>query len=611
MRNLILFVLSLTLLSACGPVRDAGETQADPEQTARQFMQTGDYFAAAEEYLALAEQNPRNAATYRLKATAAFVEGGEYDRAFQILNDTSVAEDDALQNLRRRILSARLELEFGQPGKAIDQLSAMNVAELPTGLRATYHDILSRAHLARADYLNAINQRQLAKQYLSTDTQLAQHYKSLWQIFETMPESDLDDLRLAASDDLVSWFDLASLYRTYRFQPEKLDFAIDGWVQRYPGHPAFTAIVPQLRDQVTQYVQRPQKIGLLLPFSSQYKKASAAIRDGFLAAWYMESQGQPKPDVVIYDANALNIVEAYQQAITDGVEYVVGPLEKEAIDALLNYGELPVPVLALNRQDSGSEVRNSQMIQFALAPEDEAKQIAEAAMSDGHTLALVITPDNDWGKRVADNFKQRWIELGGAVLEHSFYSSQQKDYATPVKAMLNIDSSQIRTQELRNKLRLKINSVERRRQDADFIFTAAVPGDARQLLPQIRFYRAGDLPIYSTSHIFGGVVDSARDTDMNDVMFIDMPWILDTRRQLSLIQDALNRNWSQDKSNFRRLYAMGIDAYRLIPEINRLRLEQNSFLSGETGDLKLDNNNIVHRTLRRAQFVEGKPVLLN
>ena len=90
-----------------------------------------------------------------------------------------------------------------------------------------------------------------------------------------------------------------------------------------------------------------------------------------------------------------------------------------------------------------------------------------------------------------------------------------------------------------------------------------------------------------------------------------MPWILDTERQLSIVQDALNRNWSQEKSQYRRLYALGVDAYNLIPDINRLTQEENSVMLGETGNLTIDSTNIVRRNLRKARFVEGKPLLTN
>lgn len=611
MRFLILILISFSLLTACGQVRETQEPQEDPELAARQFMLRGDYLAAAEEYLLLAGKDEANASTYRLKATTAFIEAGNYDRAFMVLKETGVDEDDVVQNSRRTILSARLDLEFGQPEKAMQQLQGLNPDSVPTGLRFAYHDILARAYLAQNNFMAAAQERLTAREFASTNTQQQQNHQLLWNSFQTLTDEELESLPQTAPDALRGWVDLASLYRTYRFDPKKFNFAIDSWVQRYPGHPALTAIVPDLQRMTEQYVQRPANIGLLLPLSNQFKKAATAIRDGFLAAWYFDKQGQGESNVSIYDANSLNIMEVYQQAVSDGVEYVVGPLEKEAVKTLLEQESLAVPVLALNRADNVSEQGNDQIIQFGLAPEEEARQVAEVALSDGHTLALVVTPDNNWGKRIAESFTQRWVEVGGAVLEQVHFSSDLKDYATPVKEVLNVDSSEARIAELRGKLNLRIDSRERRRQDADFIFTAALPGDARQLLPQVRFYHAGDVPIYSTSHIFTGIYDRTRDSDMNDVIFVDMPWILDTRRQLSLIQDSLNRNWAQDRSNFRRLYALGIDAYRLIPELNRLRVEQDAVLSGETGDLQLATDNIIKRKLRRARFINGQPVLSN
>jgi outer membrane PBP1 activator LpoA protein len=615
MRLLIILLFSLGLLTACGPTKQSTpQIQVDPEENARTLMQSGDYSAAALEYLSLATKDKQNSTIYRLKAAAAYVEAGDYGAAQKTLNDTTVADNDSLQNIRMKILSARLELEFGLPGKALGLLDELSEPNIPQSLRVTFHDIRAKAYLAHGDYLKAASERLLLSNYLNTPTEIDQNNRSLWNVLESIPASDIDDLRIAAPDELTSWFELASLYQTYRYQPVRLNNAIDGWVQRYPGHPAYSSIAQELIGKSKQFVNRPAKIGLLLPLSGKFQKSSTAIRDGFLAAWYMD--GLEKSDIEIYDANSLNIIDVYQQAVNDGVDYVVGPLEKEAINQLANQGDLPIQVLALNRQDSNyrdlnKEQTNDKLIQFGLSPEDEAAQVAEIAMSDGHRLALVMTPGNSWGDRIAEAFISRWIELGGGVLERAIFQSNSKDFGSPVKTLLNIDSSEKRGRDLRNKLNIKINNVERRREDADFIFTAAVPGDAHQLFPQFRFHRAGDLPVYSTSHIFTGIFDEARDIDLNDVMFIDMPWILDTSRQLSIIQDALNRNWSQERSQYRRLYALGIDAYHLIPEIGRLSAEKNTFLSGETGDLSITPENIIKRKLQRAQFVEGKPVLLN
>lgn len=610
MRFLIILFFSLVFLTACGPSKKPGQQgQVAPEASIRAMMQAGNFTAAAQAYMNLAEEDSQNASLYRLKASAAYVEAGLYNEAQAVLSSTQIAKKDSLQYIRMKILSARLELEFGRTDKALTILNEISEPLLPHGLRPSFHDIRAKVYLADKDYMRAASERMRLSNYLSTPSEIQQNNRSLWQVMESVPATEVDNLRLAAPEALKSWFELASLYQTYRYQPARLSVAIDGWKQRYPGHPALLSITNKLITQSRESITRPTKIGLLLPLSGKYQKSSTAIRDGFLAAWYMDRE--EKADIEIYDANALNIVETYQTAISEGVDYIVGPLEKQAINQLVDFGNLTVPVLALNRQDLNHTHTDKQLVQFGLSPEDEATQVAETAMSDGHRLALVITPDNPWGDRLAEAFTNRWIELGGAVLERAFFQSKANDFSSPVKKLLNVDSSEKRARDLRNRLNIKINSVERRREDADFVFTAAVPGDAHQLFPQFRFHRAEDLPVYATSHIFSGIVDNARDIDLNDVMFIDMPWILDTSRQLSIIQDTLNRNWAQDKSQYRRLYALGIDAYHLIPEIGRLRAENNNFLIGETGDLSITPDNIVRRKLRRAQFVEGKPVLLN
>ena len=611
MRLLFIFIISLVLLSGCGPSRpDTEQVQVDPEENARALMQSGDYAAAAVEYLSLADNDKQNASVYRLKAAAAYVEAGKYIEADSILNETTVANGDAMQTIRMQILSARLQLEFGQANNALNILNNVPVQTIPQSLQISYYDILARAYLSNKAYLDAASTRLQLGSLLTSTTEIDQNHSALWDIFETMPQNELEELRLVAPASLTSWFELASIAKGYQYEPTKLKNAIDGWIQRYPGHPAFSSIAPRLISRSSEFVQRPAKIGLLLPLSGKFEKSSTAIRDGFLAAWYQDYQKDS--EIKIYDANSLNIKEVYQQAIDDGVEFIVGPLEKEAVSQLAELGELPIQVLALNRQDMDNiESMNPKLIQFALSPEDEAVQVAENAMSDGHRLALVITPDIPWGNRIADAFKKRWLELGGGILEQGYFETNSKDYGTPVKRLLNIDSSEKRGKELRSRLGLKIHNVERRREDVDFIFTAAVPNDARQLFPQFRFHRGGDIPVYSTSHIFSGIEDSARDNDLNGVMFIDMPWLIDTTRQLSLIQDSLNRNWAQEKSQFRRLYALGVDAYRLIPEMGRLKAEKNTYLSGETGDLTINDMNIVKRKLRRAHFVDGKPIPLN
>ena len=616
MRLLIILLFLLPFLSACVTTTSKeADIQLNSEikeieENALSLIQSGDYSEAAREYLNLSQKNEKRFTFYIIKAIDAFTEGKNYDKAYEILIKNTLNNQDVEVHIRTKILNAYIDLESGRPGKTLNLLNEITEDEIPKSFKIAFHEIYARSNLAHGNYIKAALEQLKLTEYLSSPKIIEDNSRKVWEIFELIPKSELEDLRLVVPDELLSWLELALINQTYKYQPKKLENTIDGWAQRYQNHDAYDSITKELINKSAQFAQRPSKIGLLLPLTGQYKKSSIAVRDGFLAAWYLDRQ--EKADIEIYNANSSNIIEIYQKALNDGVDYIVGPLEKEATNQLYGNTNASIKILALNRQDlKNDQIGNKNLFQFGLSPEDEAGQIAEIAISDGHKRALVLTPDTPWGNRLADAFVKHLLELGGEVSRHTRFINNTTDFSSPVKELLNIDKSEQRARDLRNKLKIKIHNVKRRRQDADFIFIAAIPEHARQLIPQLRFHYADNLPVYSTSHIFTGIIDSAKDIDLNDVIFIDMPWILDTKRQLSIVQDALNRNWSQEKSEYRRLYALGIDAYNLIPNINRLNHEEDSFMIGETGDLTIVRDNIIKRNLRKAKFIEGKPVLLN
>ena len=616
MRLLIILLFLLPFLSACVTTTSKeADIQLNSEikeieENALSLIQSGDYSEAAREYLNLSQKNEKRFTFYIIKAIDAFTEGKNYDKAYEILIKNTLNNQDVEVHIRTKILNAYIDLESGRPGKTLNLLNEITEDEIPKSFKIAFHEIYARSNLAHGNYIKAALEQLKLTEYLSSPKIIEDNSRKVWEIFELIPKSELEDLRLVVPDELLSWLELALINQTYKYQPKKLENTINGWAQRYQNHDAYDSITKELINKSVQFAQRPSKIGLLLPLTGQYKKYAIAVRDGFLAAWYLDRQ--EKADIEIYNANSSNIIEIYQKALNDGADYIVGPLEKEATNQLYGNTNASIKILALNRQDlKNDQSGNKNLFQFGLSPEDEAGQVAEIAISDGHKRALVLTPDTPWGNRLADAFVKHLLELGGEVSRHTRFINNTTDFSSPVKELLNIDKSEQRARDLRNKLKIKIHNIERRRQDADFIFTAAIPEDARQLIPQLRFHYADNLPVYSTSHIFTGIIDSAKDIDLNDVIFIDMPWILDTKRQLSIVQDALNRNWSQEKSEYRRLYALGIDAYNLIPNINRLNHEEDSFMIGETGDLTIVRDNIIKRNLRKAKFIEGKPVLLN
>ena len=141
----------------------------------------------------------------------------------------------------------------------------------------------------------------------------------------------------------------------------------------------------------------------------------------------------------------------------------------------------------------------------------------------------------------------------------------------------------------------------------DFVFLAADAAQARRIYPLIRG-GAGALPAIATPDVYPGTADRARDQDLTGLYFVDLPWLLGVGAD----QDPLARSKLRQGSATLatplglRLYAMGIDAYRLAPRLTALakRLMSSTF-TGETGILSIDTQGRVQRRLSLGRFTES------
>lgn len=155
---------------------------------------------------------------------------------------------------------------------------------------------------------------------------------------------------------------------------------------------------------------------MLLPQSGQLAAVAQALRDGFLAGYYQAQQeNQTTPEVVIYDSSQVSSMsQFYSQAQQDGIQLVVGPLEKQLVTQLNEQPQLPITTLALNYSDV-AQAGPAQLFQFGLSAEDEAREVARRAWDDGMRRA-VAGPSGEWGDRVLAAFQQSWLAAGGSLI---------------------------------------------------------------------------------------------------------------------------------------------------------------------------------------------------
>ena len=402
---------------------------------------------------------------------------------------------------------------------------------------------------------------------------------------------------------VAGWLELGRTVAASGGSPLLLRAALEQWRAAHPGHPAGGLLAQELLAEYRAMTEYPRQVALMLPLGGRQAAAAGAVRDGFIAAYLaMPADGEAqRPVLAIYDTVALGPTAAYEMAVRNGAEFIVGPLLKPELAALAA-AELPAaPGLALNWSDDGA-MPPGYLAQFALAPEDEAAAAAERAVADGRRRALVLGQDTEQGRRVAESFIAAFQAAGGEVLDWQVYDPRENDFSFEIRRLMLLDESRDRHQRIQALLGRQLEFEPRRRQDADLVFLAARSAEAVLLRPQLRFHYAGDLPVYATSLVYDPT--RAPSPDLDGVRFADMPWRVgavpdDTMAPFRAFgAGALERNG--------HLYAFGYDAYRLLPMLYHGSRALADGVPGLTGELSIDAAGRIRRDLAWGRFSNGR-----
>lgn len=611
-KKLLVLLLVATLFGcAGGPSRKVYSPEEKPGAAA-EAMQSGDYQLAASLYSQLAGSvPPPQGHEYGYLAAEAMFQAGLLNQASEQL--LLLPEKSLSLELRMKVQLLRAEIPLKRdPDLSLAILETPAVPEnlLKDGatLHSRYHLLRARAFARVGNHLETAREYILHELYLSDEQQIQNIQLAIWQSLSLLTPQALRQLRVQPPPDALSgWMELVEISKDYNLSPREVQQRIAIWRQRYRGHPAGEPVLQMLVERSRELAQRPASIGLLLPLSGRFAAAGKAIQEGLFAAYYQDPQ-HDSITLNIYDIGDRpeEVENAYEKAVDAGAEFIIGPLDKGATAKLAERSSLPVPTLALNYAQPASSAR---LFQFSLAPEDEAREVADRAWQEGHTHAALLLPQSSLGDRLAEAFKARWAELGGSIGSESRYDASNNDFSIPIKNLLNINDSEFRKRRINQLVTEKLEFTPRRRQDIDFVFLAAFPRQARLIRPQLKFYHAADLPILATSHLYQGEINRNADRDMDDITFCDMPWTLDAPSSLQDLRRSNAKEFEKHRGELQRLVALGVDAYRLVPLLPMLQSHPFEHYRGETGKLSVTDNGRIERQLLWAQFTRGIPRL--
>lgn len=593
-RHIAVILALLALLGGCAPVN------LKPGQT-----------ETAEQALAVAGNmgNALEAQRYLLKTADRFQNTGHQEAARTLLQSKALTPPAAELTDQYRLLAMAGAVDL-QDGPWADRLAAsMSVNQF----EQYRPDLLVRAaNLQAQTYSLAQQPLNAALTWIAlgqkrSDTDRTVLNDQIWQALKRTDDQTLQkQAEKAIGYETQGWLELATTLRQPGMTLEAQGKAIRQWQYNWTGHPAAASLPSELALIAKLVQERPENITLALPLSGPLASAGAALRDGFMAAFYRDASARDYDlKLTVVDTHKKPFDQLYDELRKKNPDLIVGPLEKEALAAIANRDALPIPLLALNYLDGDTQAP-ARMYQFGLSAEDEARQIAERLDTDGLHQVMVLIPQGGWGDRFQQALTEALAHHDGVALKtERFFRTD--NFRADTAELLGINTSRDRAIDVERTIGLNVEFEPRRRQDADAIVMVAQPTIARQFNPLFAFYYAGDLPVYSPSLVYEGSPDPSRDQDLDKVRFTDIPWILSDNDPL---RSAALKAFPGLNGQLGRLFAMGADAYQLSTRLPLLDQVPDSTLKGQTGVLSMSEDGQIHRHQMWAQFQSGTPQLI-
>jgi len=591
MRPVFQRVCIVAILAFLGGCAEIGMVREEPAPgaalEAEQLYKQGDFDHAAQAFLQLAESHSGDRAHYRLRAAEAYYENGEIDAVAQTLEGVRPKRLGSEEVVRYNLLEAELALNRHDAAHAMQFLDfAEATTAMPLRLRAL--ELRARAQADAGNALASARTRAELDRWLGG----ADRQQNETQLVATLQPLGADALKaqalsLTPGDPLRPWLDMA-----LRHSGQALPLVVMRPNQA----------VGAVQQGEREGFRAAHRIALLLPGSGPLQAVAQPVRDGFFTAHFADTNPQ-RAEVYVYDSGgtAAEAVAAYQKAAASGVDRIVGPLSREAVSAVFALGHLAVPVLALNQPERG-ETPPPGSAAFGLTPDAEAAQAAEHVRERGITRAVIITATEDWAERAALAFRAQFESRNAQIVGEARVQEGEVNFSTMIRQALAGVTSVSNAAPAPGAAAAAPSDTA--------IFISMRPQQARLLLPQLRLAGYANVPVFATSHIFSGNNNPGMDRDLDGVEFCDAPWLFDAVPSLPKRSEIV-RSLDSARGAGGRLFAMGMDAYALLPYMDWLAQRPDSYLAGATGQLAEDNLGRVQRLLTWARFDNGTPHPVN
>lgn len=427
-------------------------------------------------------------------------------------------------------------------------------------------------------------------QLLALQPEQSSHQSALWQQLGMLTPDQLENLRQSSDATTQGWAQLLQLHQQHLGNTPALTQAISDWQQQYPNLPSLQQLPAEIQQLSAVDAFSPKTIAVLLPFSSNFRQHAEAIQQGILAA-----SANQQARLIFIDSQT-DTAALQQQLAAEQVDFVIGPLLREQVDAISQQADWTIPTLFLNGKTDLVQ-QSADKFYFSLSVEDEAHQMAMLFKQKNYKQPVLMASRNPLSQRMAEQFGRDWKQIAGKEPEVYWFADQAGMEST-IKQLLETAASEQRIREI-SQLAGEVKAEPHSRQDIDAIYLLADPSQTRLLKPYIDVSVAPTkttVPVYASSRSHQKSAEFTDRRDLQGLTFTEMPWMLSTGQQQEFRQQ-FEQLFPQQDETLQRLFAMGYDSYHLIFRLKQQQQFPALRYQGLTGNLALSTGGQVQRQL--------------
>lgn len=442
----------------------------------------------------------------------------------------------------------------------------------------------------------------------------------VWQLAQKIPA---EQLVLSGIPEIDGFISLTKIVREHALNQYELASQLTQFQYQFPNHSLVRNLPAQIIGLLSIRNNTAQRVAVLLPLTGRLAAQAQQIKQGVVSAYLAGLSAEPMAATLIDSLYFVDTTtqsdEALIAAIADA-DLIIGPLLKPKLELIIPHIKPTQQLLGLNRLDTAiipkpldpqtldefsPNPKLNNRTYFALSPEDEAEQIAEFMFTQEYQQPILIHAPDRTATRMAEAFTARWQALTQRTNTITLSFTDNKSMRKAIGDALGVQQSRDRISILERYLGQEMFSVTRNRKDIDAFVVFANAKQTELINPMIEAsistFSDDIQPVFASSRSYNHKLNKNSLRDLQNVIFIDMPWLLDDSINAQLLSQY-ETVFGDASTAQKRLFAFGYDALNLIGKIRPLQQVKGLLLPGLTGSLAINDKNQVTRTLPRAKI---------